>query len=64
MQDSNFTVYVIMEDQPGMGPYELITCIIAIYDNLKAAEEHIESYNKVNKSDNTRDYEEWDVESK
>ena len=47
-----------------MGPYELYTSIVAIYDNLKAAEEHIESYNKVNKSDNTRDYEEWDVESK
>ena len=47
-----------------MGPYELYTHIVTIYDNLKAAEEHIESYNKVNKSDNTRDYEEWDVESK
>ena len=63
-QDSKFNkVYLIIEDQPGNGPYDSIRNVIAVYDNLKDAKKYIESYDQANLSDNEVFIDEWDINS-
>ena len=39
-------VYLIIEDQPGNGPYDSIRNVIAVYDNLKDAKKYISERKK------------------